>query len=64
MDVELHNKTFSYLIIRTDTEFSVRSLALRYLTYGILQLYWYVPALWGTAFLPSSGKNWMSIFDT
>jgi len=63
MDVELHNKAFGYLIIRSDTEFSVRSLALWYLSYDILQLYWNVPALWGTALLPSSGKSWMLIFD-
>jgi hypothetical protein len=57
MDVELHGKAFGYQIFRSDTEFSVRLLALWYLSYDILKLYWYVPALWGTALLPRSGKT-------
>jgi len=58
MAAELHTKAFGYLIIRSDTESSVRLLALWYLSYDVLQLYWYVPALCGTALLPSSGKIW------
>ena len=64
MDVELHSKAFGYLIVRSDTEISLRSLPLWQFSYDILQFYWYVPARWGIAFLTSPGKIWMLIFDT
>ena len=58
MDAELHSKAFGYLIILSDTEPSLRLLALWYLSYDVLQLYWYVPAICGTALLPSAEKSW------